>query len=701
MFKERLLLPFVAVAGALLVAGCGGSSGGGGSDPAQAAGTTGVMLPSGNQLEPGRHTIAQGNYVDVRGVRFSCPVIAASDEDCTVVIEEAGAQYASYSGTMASAEALPTGFQLGVNLGEYLRSLFDADGVPLETAGPDGMLADNPATTGADDDESADNSTSIADYVPSLHSGTYMRDEDGEEGNGKIALTHTTHGADTINDMDAAVTPDDARTDMFAETHIFTGGAEGGEPITREAVFNALARWRQAQNEADNWDLMLDLTPPVYPPDHDLAGELMFPASTEIANDEWTHSLYVVNEDHEGGRTVMLDLYSDFNENEAKAVSSITQEQETADPVLGTMNLMVTLIPATPDTDLEDELDDSVAFAWTFGMGGNADAPFPATSEVVIDRGIIKFLDPLFESPDALEIGERQELRPATADDDADIVAGLWRGIPGVFECMATPAPGGNGNCFIRAQQGGDGGVTSGGVIRFTPAAGAMIMDMDTDWLTAGVWLTVPDDPDGDYAGGAFVHGGEPYPAASLLVLTGDAKYSGQAVGRYAEDDQGDPATGRFTATASLTARFGDADAMGSIDGSVTKFATTEEGATTAEMQPDWDLNLDVAMIPMNDTNTVDVNEDNGRFGSQVSGHAHGNALDGAWAGQFFNNREVENDEATQDVDESMAENYPGAVAGTFGASDRDPDDGYSLTLFGAFAADYEPPADDDAEDGM
>ena len=35
MFKERLLLPFVAVAGALLVAGCGGSSGGGGSQTAE------------------------------------------------------------------------------------------------------------------------------------------------------------------------------------------------------------------------------------------------------------------------------------------------------------------------------------------------------------------------------------------------------------------------------------------------------------------------------------------------------------------------------------------------------------------------------------------------------------------------------------------------------------------------------------------
>ena len=689
MFKERLLLPFVAVAGALLVAGCGGSSGGGGSDPAQAAGSTGVMLPSGNQLEPGRHTIAQGNYVDVRGVRFSCPVTAASDVDCTVVIEEAGAQYASYSGTMASAEALPTGFQLGVNLGEYLRSLFDADGVPLPTAGPDGVLADDPAT--ADGDESADNSTSIANYVASLHSGEYDRDTDEQEtgnqegGNGKIALTHTTHGADTINDMDAAVTPDDARTDMFAETHIFTGGAEGGEPITREAVFSALARWRQEQNEADNWDLTLDLTPP---------DDAEYPAASDIGNDEWTHSLYVVNEDHEGGRTVMLDLYSDFNENEAKDVTEATALE------LGTMNLMVGLIPAVPDTSQENEEDNSVAFAWTFGMEGQANTVFPATSEVVIDRGIIKFLDPLFESPDDLEIGERQELRPATADDDADIVEGLWRGIPGVFECMATPAPGGNGNCFIRAQQGGEGGVTSGGVIRFTPAAGAMIMDMDTDWLTAGVWLTVPDDPDGDYAGGAFVHGGEPYPAASLLLLTGDAKYSGQAVGRYAEDDQGDPATGRFTATASLTASFGDADAMGSIRGDVTDFATTEEGATTAEMQPDWDLNLDTAMIPMDPD---DVNEVNGRFGSQVSGHAHGNALDGAWAGQFFNNREVMDVEGDEDppVAESTAENYPGAVAGTFGASDRDPDDGYSLTLFGAFAADYEPPADDDAEDGM
>ena len=138
---------------------------------------------------------------------------------------------------------------------------------------------------------------------------------------------------------------------------------------------------------------------------------------------------------------------------------------------------------------------------------------------------------------------------------------------------------------------------------------------------------------------------------------------------------------------------------LGSVSGLVSNFVA--DGQT----DPDWDLNFDVATIGTN-----------GRFGDEVSGHANGHALDGAWAGQFFGNPgpvypeddpltsaredlvQMENVNNTP-LDESLERGgHPGAIAGTFGASDRDADDDYELTMVGAFGAPWQEPVAEEDE---
>ena len=702
MSKKRLLLPLAAVAGALLVAGCGGSSGGGGDTGGPTSGLTGIILPSGHQLNEDRFTVTRGEHVDLRGVRFSCPVDA--EDDCTVIlVTRDDALAGDFEGGMAMALDLPDEFYGLVgsdSLGDYLRTLFDTAGAPIIviTAGPDGSL-----------DTVADNITvnAFMDYVAELHTlvstpGDPDADPVVEDiDNGKIALNHTTHGPDAINDMNATVMPVEKRDDENPAMHIYTGGvedAEGetvGSPIERSAMFTVTAMWNNDQNEADVWKFEDEL-------DSD-------PTATGI----WTHSLQL-STIQQGGRVVMLDLYSDFNEDEEKPVSEVTPEELMLDVPM--------VVQAIFDTPGED--DETVrSLHWQFGVVGEGTGSFPAEDEVEIDANIIAFNDPNYVSPDDLELGERQELRPVEDDDQnaetteraADMVRGTWKGIPGTFHCEMVTA--GNGNCFIRNQQGG---VTSGGIIQFTPDPGAMVRATDTDWLSAGVWLTLPDDPDGDYAAGAFVHGGEPFHIVegdannhTLTEVVGGATYTGTAVGRYAEDRAGTATGGRFRADAVLTADFTNTEEMQADENAGTPFIPATLGSVSGllsnfsadgQTDPDWDLNFDLAMIGTD-----------GRFGDEVSGHANGHALDGVWAGQFFGNpglaypeddpatigREdlmpMADDVATLLVNESLERGgHPGAIAGTFGASDRDADDDYELTMVGAFGAPWQEPPEEE-----
>ena len=672
--RRKKYLPIAAIAAvALLAAACSSSGDGPATSESSAPAATTPSAPA-----PTTGTLAAGDFPDEHGLmagteefadgetRVGDTVVTCdADEDggtcaLTVTMEDGEVSgTTTYSGSYSggtvtlSAYMSPTGHQALTDLGGFLRTLFDDSGVPVATGGTDGVVG-----TGDDD------SDAVTDQVADMHVGT---------DNGKITLAHTTHGTDTINDMDATVSAAQKRSDDHPMTHIYTGGVMNedgetvGEAVTRISTFMVEAMWRNQRNEADQWQV---------PAEDDMM--MNQPAEQEQRTEAGWRMLSLPATPIDGGRTVHVDLYSDYNENMQKPLSMATPLE------LGTDGLTVMITQAVEDNADTADVDESMPLFWQFGVTGDDNQLFPAASEVTIDANIIRFDDANYVSPDDLEAGERQELRPASGTDPeaddyraADMVAGAWRGIPGTFHC--NEARGGNGNCFIRNQQGG---VTSGGQIRFTPAAGAMIIDQDTDWLAAGVWLTIPDDAEeGDYAGGAFVHGGDPFTVANLAGVIGNATYEGNAYGRYAENDAGTELSDRFTAAATLTAAFGDDNAMGSVSGNLTNFAA-EGGADSST----WDANFDNAMIGAD-----------GRFGGEVSAHSRGHDMDGVWAGQFFGNNnmgmvanpEFDATDANETDPAMILSGQPGSVAGTFAASDRDASDDYSLTLMGAFGADW------------
>jgi hypothetical protein len=692
MTEKRKYLPIAAIAAvALAAAACSNNDNEAvtseSSAPAPAATvtvqapgpTTGTLaagdFPEGHGLMEGTESFADGE------TRVGDTVITCeADEDggtceLTVAMETGEVSGTpSYSGTYSggtitlSAYEAPLGSQALTDLGGNLRTLFDDNGVPVVTGGTDGVVGG---------DDAADDSNAVADRVADMHVDA-----------GKITLAHTTHGTDTIDDMDATVSPASkvSNDPALPDTHLYTGGVEDmGEAVTRISTFMVEAMWRNQRNEADQWQV---------PAADDM--EMDQPAEQEQRMGGGWRMIALPATPIEGGRTVHVDLYSDYNENLQKPLSMATAME------VGTTSIMVTITAAVPDDAQTAEVDESMPLFWRFGLTGDLNQPFDADEEVAIDADVIRFDDANYVSPDDLEAGERQELRPASGDDPtaedyraADMVDGTWRGIPGTFHC--ADAMGGNGNCFIRNQQGG---VTSGGVIQFTPAAGAMIVDQDTDWLAAGVWLTIPDDAEeGDYAGGAFVQGSDPFEVSELQALTGTASYAGTAAGRYAENDAGTERSDRFSADAMLTANFGDATAQatdfGTISGELTNFAAMG-GADSST----WDVNFDMAMIG-----------DDGRFGDEVTAHSRGHDMDGVWAGQFYGNdptvdmvaaltaatMAAAGDDAMSPAVQAAndayvtlltaAQNHPNSVAGTFGASDRDAMDDYALSLMGVFGA--------------
>jgi hypothetical protein len=247
-------------------------------------------------------------------------------------------------------------------------------------------------------------------------------------------------------------------------------------------------------------------------------------------------------------------------------------------------------------------------------------------------------------------------------------VSGTYNGVPGYFTCS-------NVACTLTQQTEGKVGLEGpSDSLNFTPNPDAMVFADDTDWLTAGVWLTVPDDPEGDYAVGAFAYGNNPYKTTNLNALEGEATYEGNAFGRYAKQMGVNKALGGFTAKASLKADFGAAGAAGIISGGLSEFMAGGE-------TQNWSVNLEAAELTSDETSTTV------RFNAGASGHASGHGLTGFWNGQFYG--------------PAAADAMPSSAAGTFGlTSERDPDDNFSLTLIGAFGAHVPPPADDSDGNG-
>ena len=222
----------------------------------------------------------------------------------------------------------------------------------------------------------------------------------------------------------------------------------------------------------------------------------------EVASDStafWTHELDEVHPQAEGGRTVHLDFRSDLD--------------------LWASRSATLLYRGTP-------------LAVGPGTGAEGQPTTVAWDDVVLAGG------------EVIDQGERNF-------DEAE--AGEFKGIPGTFTCNDVNT---NNICRIN-NHGGQLGVSTGDQLIFTPAAGARVFVDDTDWLAAGVWITIPEDAEqGDYAIGAFVYGSEPFVTTTPGDITGTASYSGQAFGRFAERDGDNMETGNFTAGATFMADF-------------------------------------------------------------------------------------------------------------------------------------------------
>ena len=157
-------------------------------------------------------------------------------------------------------------------------------------------------------------------------------------------------------------------------------------------------------------------------------------------------------------------------------------------------------------------------------------------------------------------------------------------GVKGVFVCVDGQAGTVNdaGICGINQHSNGKLGVSDGDAVQFLP----YMYTGDTDWLAAGVWLTIPDDAeDGDYAIGAFVFGNDPYKpatedAGSRLRVPRPMLVRPSAGTREVDGDNTE--TGRFMAAAELMADFGDANAMGTINGKLTEFVANGQMETWA-----------------------------------------------------------------------------------------------------------------------
>ena len=232
---------------------------------------------------------------------------------------------------------------------------------------------------------------------------------------------------------------------------------------------------------------------------------------------------------------------------------------------------------------------------------------------------------------------------------------GSYDGAPGVFECT-TEVP-----CMLSTDPKGELQGTEVQVWDFRPDApnAVMVKDPDTAYAHFGWWLDKPEDNTMPHMVEVFAGGTMEHSAGVAILIEGNATYKGPAAGKYATKTfsagvQTDAGVGHFTAKANLTAKFDDAEMVGTIGGSVTGFVL-DTGAS-----PTWTVKLEDAVL-QDDTATFD--------GITVATFGPNATAPGTWQGSFYN-----------DADENDA-TAPGTVAGTFDAvSDN-------ATLIGGFGA--------------
>lgn len=177
----------------------------------------------------------------------------------------------------------------------------------------------------------------------------------------------------------------------------------------------------------------------------------------------------------------------------------------------------------------------------------------------------------------------------------------------------------------------------------------------DSNHLAIGIWRRASANAVGGYEFGAFVDGGDPFRQANLAGLTGAATYTGDATAVYSHRET----DGNYLVDAdvTLTARFGDASSLGSIDGTVSNI--TGEGP-----EPGW---FDGVGISLGSASIGSAYS--GFFTGAASSSGTDSGFAGEWSGRFYGN--------------GAAGDRPGFVAGTFDAATADGGEAF----VGAFSA--------------
>jgi hypothetical protein len=284
------------------------------------------------------------------------------------------------------------------------------------------------------------------------------------------------------------------------------------------------------------------------------------------------------------------------------------------------------------------------------------EAPKPTTLEDDLTLGAIAISDeegrdlivpadlPLGDATSTYEMGEE--------------FAGTYRGIAGTFECTSA-------TCVVSLDEDGEVVIGSNDEFSFDPTNNSDTYDKpDAAYTYFGWWLNKPEKSDGVHAVDVFAGGAGTAALAPIEPeIEGTATYEGPAAGKYVTKTfsagvQTDAAVGHFTATANLTADFGENTGnLGTIEGSIASFEL-DDGAS-----PSWSVMLEEAELEADGTfsSSTEVN-----FGGEDTDSEVGGA--GVWNGAFY-------DAAKKDAD------GPNTVIGTFDALTP------NASVIGAFGA--------------
>ena len=231
---------------------------------------------------------------------------------------------------------------------------------------------------------------------------------------------------------------------------------------------------------------------------------------------------------------------------------------------------------------------------------------------------------------------------------------GTLGGAMGEYECSGSL-------CTVTVNDKGGVTVLGGAAWKFTGAPDAMLLLADVDYLHFGWWVDAMAN--GKYAFQSFAGGMPAYVYTDTIdPITGTATYKGASAGLYVlKDVSGGEVTGassgNFTASATLTASFGD-DNMdaGAISGSVSDFMNADGDDLAG-----WGVTLNAASL-------VGVNATT-PFSSSTRATTGSGTGTGTWQGQFYGPADPTTMQPAGVAGRYDA-HFPGAhIAGAFGAT--------------------------------